>query len=98
MRRSDFDITDKIRTTDPIEVCDHVTGLFSKLYPHGNSRPLQRAFADLSQMYHGKHPDYHPCETEYHNIQHVLDVTLAMARLLDGYQRDQKEPAPLSPK
>ena len=97
MRRSDFDITDKIRTTDPIEVSDHVVGLFNALYPDGNSRPLQRAFADLSQMYHGKHPDYHPCDTEYHDIQHVLDVTLAMARLLNGYQRDPKAGASLSP-
>jgi len=97
MRRSDFDITDKIRTTDPIEVSDHVVSLFNNLYPGGNSRPMQRAFEDLSKMYHGKHPDYHPCDTEYHDIQHVLDVTLAMARLLDGYQRDRKEKAPLSP-
>jgi hypothetical protein len=96
MRRSDFDITDKIRTTDPIEVSDHVLGLFNTLYPDGNSRPIQRAFEDLSQMYHGKHPDYHPCDTEYHDIQHVLDVTLAMARLLDGYQRDGRESSPLS--
>ncbi len=97
MRRSDFDITDKIRTTDPIEVCDHIVGLFGELYPDGSSRPLQRAFEDLSQMYHGKHPDYHPCDTEYHDIQHVLDVTLAMARLLNGYQRDPKAGSPLSP-
>ncbi|MGV3629260.1 MAG: hypothetical protein ACO1PN_16405 [Betaproteobacteria bacterium] len=97
MRRSDFDITDRIRTTDPIEVSDHVFSLFKGLYPGGNSRPMQRAFEDLSRMYHGKHPDYHPCDTEYHDIQHVLDVTLAMARLLDGYQRDRKDHAPLSP-
>ena len=97
MRRSDFDITDKIRTTDPIEVCDHVVSLFKGLFPDGSSLPLQRAFADLSQMYHGKHPDYQPCDTEYHDIQHVLDVTLAMARLLDGFQRDSKASPPLSP-
>lgn len=97
MRRSDFDITDKIRTTDPMEVCAHVTGLFNALYPKGSSRPLQRAFGDMSRMYHGKHPDYHPCDTGYHDIQHVLDVTLAMARLLNGYQRDRKENAPLTP-
>ncbi len=97
MRRSDFDITDKIRTTDPIEVCDQAVSLFRVLFPDGNARPMQRAFDDLTKLYHGKHPDYHPCDTEYHDIQHVLDVTLAMARLLDGYQRDPKEGAPLSP-
>jgi hypothetical protein len=97
MRRSDFDITDRIRTTDPIEVCDQALGMFHGLFPDGNSRPMQRAFVDLSMLYHGKDPDYHPCDTEYHDIQHVLDVTLAMARLLDGYQRDPKENAPLTP-
>lgn len=97
MRRSDFDITDKIRTTDPIEVCDKAVEFFKKLFPQGNPRPMQRAFDDLSMMYHGKHPDYHACDTEYHDIQHVLDVTLAMARLLDGYQRDPKSGAPLTP-
>lgn len=97
MRRSDFDITDKVRTTDPIEVCDEAMRLFRGLYPGGNSRPMKRAFEEMSKLYHGKHPDYHPCDTEYHDIQHVLDVTLAMARLLDGYQRNRENHAPLPP-
>jgi hypothetical protein len=95
MRRSDFDITDKIRTTDPIAVGDEVMRLYHGLYPDGKSRPLKRAFSDLSLLYHGKHPDYYPCDTEYHDIQHVLDVTLTMARLLDGYERGRTGEAPL---
>lgn len=95
MRRSDFDITDKIRTTDAIEVCDEVVRLFRGLYRSGDARPMVRAFGDMSKMYHGKHPDYHPCDTEYHDIQHVLDVTLAMARLLNGYQRENARTNPL---
>jgi hypothetical protein len=97
MRRSDFDITDRIRTTDAIDVCDEVVHLYRRLFPKAETRTLERAFADLSKYYHGKHPDYHPCDTEYHDIQHVLDVTLAMARLLDGFQRDPKESKPLTP-
>ena len=97
MRRSDFDITDRIRTTDPIEVGDEVMRLYRGLYPGGKTRPIERAFKDLSGLYHGKHPDYHPCDTEYHDIQHVLDVTLTMARLLDGYARGRKGDAPLPP-
>lgn len=97
MRRSDFDITDRIRTTDAIDVCDEVVRLFDGLFPKGNTRILERAFEDLSKYYHGKYADYHPCDTEYHDIQHVLDVTLAMARLLDGYQRDSQESKPLTP-
>lgn len=44
------------------------------------------AFADAVRLYEGGDPAYLPCETEYHDIQRVLDVTLAMARLMDGYQ------------
>ena len=95
MRRSDFDVTDKIRTTDPIEVGDEVMHLYRGLYGGRESRPIKRAFRDVSLLYHGKHPDYHPCDTEYHDIQHVLDVTLAMARLLDGYERGLSGTAPL---
>ena len=87
IRRSDFDVTDRIRTTDPIEVGDEVMRLFLDLYQGRKSRSIERAFKDMSLLYHGKHPDFHPCDTEYHDIQHVLDVTLAMARLLDGYER-----------
>jgi len=97
MRRSDHDITDKIRSTDPVAVGDEVVRLFLALYPSGNSRPIARAFRDMSLLYHGKHPGYHPCDTEYHDIQHVLDVTLAVARLLDGYERHRVGYAPLPP-
>ena len=91
MRRSDLDITGKIRTTDPIEVHREVVRLFRGLYPDGDSRPITRAFEEISRLYQGRHPDYHACDTEYHDIQHVLDVTLAMARLLDGYARTRKD-------
>jgi hypothetical protein len=97
MRRSDFDVTDKIRTTDPTEVGDEVMRLFRGLYAGRKSRPIERAFKDVSLLYHGKHPDYHPCDTQYHDIQHVLDVTLAMARLLEGYERGRDGAAALPP-
>jgi hypothetical protein len=97
MRRSDFDVTDKIRTTDPIEVGDEVMRLYRGAYQSEKSRPIERAFKDLSLLYHGKHPAYHPCDTEYHDIQHVLDVTLTTARLLDGYERGRDGAAALPP-
>lgn len=87
MRRSDFDVTDTIRTTDPTEVGSEVLRLYRGLHPGKPSLQIERGFRDMAQYYYGEHPDYHPCDAPYHDIQHVLDVTLAMARLLDGYQR-----------
>ena len=35
-------------------------------------------------------PAYAPCDTGYHDLQHIMDVTLASARLMDGYERSAK--------
>ena len=87
MRRSDHDVANSIRTTDPAAVCAEVTRIFRSLYPRAPSHPIERAFADAARLYHGGHPRYHHCDTGYHDLQHVLDVTLAQARLMDGYER-----------
>jgi hypothetical protein len=96
MRRNDHDVTDSVRTTDLQQVSAEVTRLYRGLYDGTRSRvggtpsdAIERAFADIGRLYLGDHPDYRPCDTEYHDIQHVLDVTLAMARLMDGYERSR---------
>src|SRR5690349_12485790 len=87
MRRSDYDVTDSIHTTDPEAVAAEVGRIYKGLFGSGRSAELKRAFYDVDLLYRGDHPDYCACDTEYHDIQHVLDVTLAMARLMDGYQK-----------
>jgi hypothetical protein len=89
MRRSDYDVSDSIRTTDAAAVRAEVVRLFKELYDT-EAPQLERAFADVRSLYRGEHPQYHACDTEYHDIQHVLDVTLAMARLLEGYERGRR--------
>jgi len=95
MRRSDYDVTDSIRTTGPTEVGSEVRQIFEHLYPSAASRPIAQAFADLTNLYTGADKNHYPCDTEYHDIQHVLDVTLAMARLMDGYERGRNGYAPM---
>ncbi len=96
MRRSDYDVTDSIRTTGPTDVGCEVKGIFERIYPSASSRAIERAFEDLSDLYLGEDELHHPCDTEYHDIQHVLDVTLAMARLMDGYERGRNGYAPMT--
>lgn len=95
MRRNDYDVTDSIRTTDPAIVAAEVIRLYQALYDGAPAAELEPAFARTAALYRGKHPEYCPCDTEYHDLQHVLDVTLAMSRLLDGYERGRSiaEPA-----
>ena len=86
-RRNDFDVTDRVNTTDAQEVCAEVCRIYQDLYQADSDTAVQHAFDDLVRLYRGEHRDYHACDTEYHDIQHVLDVTLAMARLMDGTVR-----------
>jgi hypothetical protein len=87
MRRSDYDVTNSVRTTQAGAVGAEVLGVFRALFPRLPDTALARGFERAERLYDGRDPDYWPCDTEYHDIQHVLDVTLAMARLMAGYQR-----------
>jgi hypothetical protein len=86
-RRNDYDVTNLVNTTDPAAVNREVNRIFAELYPETSTHILNRAFKDLTRFHHGKYPGYRACDTTYHNLQHTLDVTLAMARLMDGYER-----------
>ena len=90
-RRSDFDVTNRINTTDPVCVKLEVVRIFESLYSHARPSTLNRAFDDMVALYRGQFPGYSRCDTEYHDLQHALEVTLAMARLLDGYERSRAE-------
>ena len=91
-RRSDYDVTNSIKTTDAATVAAEVRRIYLDLYRKADVATLDRAFVDFAALYAGEHPGYYPCDTGYHDTQHVLDVTLAMARLLHGYQRAGREP------
>ena len=89
-RRSDFDVSNRINTTDPVCVKLEVTRIHRSIYKV-DSPALQGAFDDLVRLYFGNYPGYTSCDTQYHDLQHVMDVTLAMARLMDGYERTRMD-------
>jgi hypothetical protein len=86
-RRNEFDVTDRVNTTAPGAVSGEVFRIYQDLYQRDDPDTLVQAFEDVTRLYRGEFPGYRPCDTSYHDIQHVLDVTLAMARLMDGCVR-----------
>ena len=64
-----------------------VEELYSRSWPSGPLERLGTAFADFERLFNGQYPGYLGCDTVYHDVQHSLDDTLAMARLLVGYER-----------
>jgi hypothetical protein len=86
-RRNDHDVTNRVNTTDSRGVSQEICRVYQDLYQKPAPEDLGSAFGDLARLYRGEYPGYHECETGYHDVQHVLDVTLGMARLMDGCVR-----------
>lgn len=86
-RRNEYDVANRINTTDTGEVSSEVCRIYQALYQRDHPASMTQAFHDLALLYRGEYPGYHACDTHYHDAQHVLDVTLAMARLMDGCVR-----------
>jgi hypothetical protein len=86
-RRSDYDVTNSVQVSSPSAVRSAVGELFAELYPQSAFDPVCLAFLDFERFFRGLDPDYHGVDTAYHDIQHTLDMTLALARLITGYER-----------
>ena len=84
-RRNNYDVTNRVETTDPREIRQEIGRIFQKLYPGSSDAAIGRAVADAARLFRGEYPGYSGCETAYHDLQHTLDVTLAMARIMAGY-------------
>jgi hypothetical protein len=90
-RRSDFDVTNTVQVSSPAAVLAAVESLFRPTWPALSMEPLQRAFAHFERLFAGEVPGFHGVDTVYHDRQHSLDITLALARLLVGYERQHDE-------
>jgi hypothetical protein len=82
-----MDVSNRVDVTDPGAVARAIRQLMEQCYPAVDFARVEDLVADLERLYCGEFPGYHGCDVKYHDIQHVLDVSLAMARLLDGHHR-----------
>jgi hypothetical protein len=92
---NEYDVAGMVRTTDPAQVEAAVDRIFLGLYPDARTDALDVAFRDAVALYRGEVPGVHACDTAYHDLQHTLDVALAMARLIDGYERSRVATEPI---
>src|SRR5206468_6343936 len=94
-RLNQNDVTNRVNVEDPQRVRDAVLALFTARYPGENLNRLARAFDDFRALFEGRFSGYFACDTLYHDIRHSLDVTLAMARLIDGHERSEEHTSEL---
>jgi hypothetical protein len=81
------DVTNRVNVEDPFRVRDAVLALFAARFPGADLAPLSNAFDDFKALFEGGYPGYLACDTLYHDMRHTLDMSLAMARLIDGHER-----------
>lgn len=97
-RRNDFDVTNRVQVSSPGAVRAAVSELFTGLYPHASFDSIWLAFHDFERLFGGQMPDYHAVDTTYHDMQHTLDMTLALARLVAGHEMSVAPRDRLGPK
>ena len=86
-RRNDYDVTNTVQVSNPAMVRNAVYELYSAVFPGVSFDKLWLAFHDFERLFSGRFPGYKGCDTTYHDVQHTLDMTLAVARLVAGYER-----------
>ena len=86
-RRNDYDVTNTVQVSHPASVRNAVHELFAETFPGMSFDKLWLAFYDFDRLFTGRFPGYKGCDTTYHDMQHSLDMTLVVARLVAGYER-----------
>ena len=84
---SKVDVTGNIDLENPRAVLAAIEALFDRRFGCDWPREaLARAMTEVVCAYAGDYPGLLGCDTPYHDLRHTLDVTLAMARIIDGHE------------
>ena len=97
-RRNENDVANRVNVEDPKQVRDSVLSLFAARYPGADFTAVRRGFDDFQALFLGNYPGYFACDTLYHDLRHSLDMTLALARLVDGHDRVAVKEEQLGPR
>ncbi|MFZ5774542.1 MAG: GAF domain-containing protein [Thermodesulfobacteriota bacterium] len=63
---------------------EQIFAIASELYGRVAPR-LARLFDDVADLYAGRWPSHEACAAPYHSLGHALDVSLALARMIAGW-------------
>jgi hypothetical protein len=86
-RRSDYDVTNTVQVSSTVAVAAAVRELFASAWPDESFERAAFTFETFEKLFTGRLPGYHGVDTIYHDLQHSLDMTLATARLMVGYEK-----------
>lgn len=86
-RHSQYDVSNSVDVSSTQAVCNAVCDIFHSCYLAADDSKIRRVFDDFDCLFEGHYNGFNACDTYYHDKQHTLDMTLALARLIDGHER-----------
>jgi hypothetical protein len=81
---SNLQLSQLIDAKSPPAVWDEVSQFLTAYIAEADWQQLTAAFSTAGDLYGGRYPGYQACNTPYHDFNHVIDVFLALARLIHG--------------
>jgi hypothetical protein len=74
----------KLPTYDPAAVAEEVQAAYLLMFPNGDKDFIPQAFQWVTDAFTGRYPGYQAVDARYHDLEHTLQGTLCMARILRG--------------
>ncbi len=81
-----------VDTKDAAAVARDAGRIFQQCFPSEDRRFIDRAFAWAVDCFTGRCPGYRPIDALYHDLEHTLQGTLCLVRLLGGRHAAEAEP------
>jgi hypothetical protein len=82
----------QVDTKDPVAVENEVQAAYGAMFPQGNHSFVSTALGWVKDCFCGRYKDYQASDARYHDLEHTLQGTLCMARLLHGRQQANAKP------
>jgi hypothetical protein len=86
-----------VATKDPTAVAGEVQAAHLAMFPQGDQMAVSRAFSWAVDCFTGHYADYQSIDAGYHDLEHTMQGTLCMFRLLRGRHQAGAQPV-LTPK
>src|SRR5213594_4251720 len=81
-----------VDTKDPVAVEKEVQAVYLAMFPQGDRMFVPTALTWIKDCFDGKYKDYQASDAVYHDLEHTLQGTLCMARLLHGRHQTGLKP------
>ncbi len=77
-------LADFVDMDTPQAVLDEVLFIMTLVHPQMDPTQFANAYGFMNSLYLGTWPAERECNTQFHDLRHITDTTLAMARLIHG--------------